>query len=76
MALKSDGAPSVAAEAVLKPSGPVPVDAREIHGIDFNKHAAKPITVEELIDAMSTMGFQASAVAEAVRIINEMVSLF
>jgi len=74
MASKSNGTPNMAANAVLKPSGPVPVGAREIHGIDFDKHAGKPITVEELIDGISNMGFQASALSEAVHIINEMVS--
>lgn len=65
--------PSTAAEAVLKPSAPVPADAKEIKGLDFNDHKNAPITVEELIKGMSVMGFQASAVAEATTIINDMI---
>lgn len=65
--------PSAAVEAVLKPSGPVPSDAKEIHGLDFNNHKDAPITVEELIQGMALMGFQASAVSEATAIINDMI---
>lgn len=68
--------PNAAAEAVLKPSAPVSDDAIEVTGLDFNQHKTKPITVEELIQGMSGMGFQASAVAEAVDIINDMVHNF
>lgn len=69
-------APSGATAAVLKPSDPVPEDARQVHGIDFNNHAQRSITVEELIGGMANMGFQATSVAEAVRIINGMVSCY
>jgi hypothetical protein len=69
-------APSGATDAVLKPSDPVPEGAREVQGIDFNKYAVHPITVEELVAGMATTGFQASAVGNAVRIINDMVSCF
>jgi deoxyhypusine synthase len=69
-------APSGATDAVLKPSEPVPADAKEVQGIDFNQYANRSITVEELIAGYSTMGFQATAVGEAVRIINDMVSRF
>jgi hypothetical protein len=62
-------APSGATDAVLKPSEPVPADAKEVQGIDFNQYANRSITVEELIAGYSTMGFQATAVGEAVRII-------
>lgn len=69
-------APSGATDAVLKPSEPVPADAKEVRGIDFNQYAHRSITVEELIAGYSTMGFQATSVGEAVRIINDMVSRF
>ena len=69
-------APSGATDAVLKPSEPVPADAKEVQGIDFNQYANRSITVEELIAGYSTMGFQATSVGEAVRIINDMVSRF
>ena len=64
--------PSVA-DAVLKVSAPVAHDAREVRGIEFDDFRGKDITVEELVAGMGGMGFQASAVADAVRIINEMV---
>ena len=66
-------APSLATESVLKPSDPLAEGSREVKGIDFNDHAEHPVTVEQLVAGMSTMGFQASAVGEAVRIINDMV---
>ena len=69
-------APSGATDAVLKPSEPVPADAKEVRGIDFNQYANRSITVEELIAGYSSMGFQATSVGEAVRIINDMVSRF
>ncbi|KAI9828876.1 MAG: Deoxyhypusine synthase [Sarea resinae] len=65
-------APSSVTDAVLKPSDPVPVGAQEVHGIDFNDHAGRDITVAELISGMTNMGFQASSVGEAVKIINGM----
>ncbi|KAI9792266.1 MAG: Deoxyhypusine synthase [Peltula sp. TS41687] len=67
--------PSVATAAVLKPSQPMPDGAQKIEGIDFSHYAAdQEITVSELVAAMSRTGFQASAVGEAVRIINGMLS--
>lgn len=66
-------APGLAADAVLRASAPVPDDAKQIQGIDFDQYSSKPITVEEMVSGMSTMGFQASALAEAVQIINKMV---
>lgn len=67
-------APAAATDAVLKPSEPVPEGAKEVQGIDFNEYASRAITVEELVGGYATMGFQATAVGEAVRIINDMVS--
>jgi hypothetical protein len=69
-------APTGATDAVLKPSAPVPDGSREVQGIDFNQYAARSITVEELVGGYANMGFQATSVGEAVRIINDMVSLF
>jgi deoxyhypusine synthase len=65
--------PSSATQAVLVPSAPVAEDARQVRGVDFNQFAHRDITVPELVANMASMGFQASAVAEASRIINEMV---
>lgn len=67
-------APNTATDAVLKPSAPVEAGARVVKGLDFNKYKDKALTVEELVDNMAGMGFQASAVSEAVRIVNDMVS--
>jgi deoxyhypusine synthase len=77
MALANHGTtspPSNATDAVLKPSEPVPEGSREVQGIDFNDYAERAITVEELVGGYANMGFQATAVGEAVRIINDMVS--
>ncbi|KAI9800462.1 MAG: Deoxyhypusine synthase [Piccolia ochrophora] len=68
----SHAAPSGATDAVLKPSATVPPDAQRVSGIDFDQHTGTRITVEDLVAGMSNMGFQASAVSEACRIINDM----
>lgn len=65
-------APSSATAAVLVQSAPVPDDVRKVHGVDFNNYTDRDITVAELVANMSSMGFQATAIAEAVRIINDM----
>ncbi|KAF2841704.1 deoxyhypusine synthase [Patellaria atrata CBS 101060] len=67
-------APAEATNAVLQPSDPVPEDARQVEGIDFNKYADREVSVSNLIEGMTNMGFQASSVGEAVRIIEEMRS--
>jgi hypothetical protein len=72
--MANNSAPADAHETVLKPSAPVPEGAREVQGIDFNQYASRSITVEELVGGYATMGFQATSVGEAVRIINDMVS--
>lgn len=66
-------APAAAADAVLKRSDPVPDGLRQVQGIEFDHFRARDMTVRDLVAGMATMGFQASAVAEAVRIINDMV---
>ncbi|OAL50970.1 DS-domain-containing protein [Pyrenochaeta sp. DS3sAY3a] len=65
-------APSGATDAVLKPSDPVPADSQEVQGIDFNHYASRDISVAELLGGYASMGFQATAVGKAVRIINAM----
>jgi deoxyhypusine synthase len=65
--------PSEVTNVVLKPSDPVPEGVQKVRGIDFNAHHGGNITVAELVDGMANMGFQASAVADAVQIINQMV---
>lgn len=71
----NNSAPSGAAQAVLKPSDAVPEDAQPVSGIEFDKHAQNDITAAELVEGMANMGFQASSVGQASRIIDGMVSL-
>ncbi|EGC42631.1 deoxyhypusine synthase [Histoplasma capsulatum var. duboisii H88] len=64
--------PSVSTAAVLKQSVDMPKGAQKVKELNFNDYAGRAITVEELINGTSNMGFQASSIGEAVRIINEM----
>jgi deoxyhypusine synthase len=66
-------APSGAQDAVLKPSDPVPDGAVPVVGLDFDKFANRNMTVAEMVEAMTNMGFQATAVGQAAQIINGMV---
>ena len=72
----AEAAPSKATDAVLKPSEFSAADATEVTGIDFNRYVDRNITVAALVDNMSTMGFQATSVGEAVKLVNKMVSSF
>jgi deoxyhypusine synthase len=65
--------PNTAQDAVLKPSEFDTEGAQQIAGVDFNKYADRNITVAELVDSMANMGFQATSVGEASKLINEMV---
>lgn len=65
-------APLGATDAVLKPSDPVPQEAIPVKGLDFNAFQGRNITVAELVDNMSNMGFQATSVGQAVKIVNGM----
>ncbi|SLM39645.1 deoxyhypusine synthase [Lasallia pustulata] len=65
-------APPAAADAVFKPSDPMPQGVRMVRGIEFNDYNRGDVTVNELVAGMAEMGFQASAVGDAVRIINDM----
>src|SRR4051794_25861407 len=71
--ISQSSAPTSVTAAVLKPSDPVPNNAQQVDGIDFNQYVGRDITVAEMVSDMANMGFQASAVNEAVRIINGMV---
>lgn len=64
--------PSQATDAVLVKSSEMPADAQKVEELDFNKLKGRPITADDLYQGMRFMGFQASSVAEAIRIINEM----
>ena len=70
---KQSHIPVTAASAVLKPSAAVPDEARQVQGIEFDDFRERNITVREMVFGMASIGFQASAVADAVRIINDMV---
>lgn len=65
--------PRIATEAVLKLSDPVADSARQVKGVEFDDFRERDMTVKEMVTGMASMGFQASAVADAVRIINDMV---
>jgi deoxyhypusine synthase len=64
--------PSSVADAVLV-HGSVPAGSQKVEELDFNAFAGRPITVDDLVSGMNHMGFQASSIGEAVRIINDMV---
>lgn len=66
--------PGLAGDAVLKASDPVPEDARVVKGIDYSKPESRNARATDIIDGMRTMGFQASSVARACEIIDEMRS--
>lgn len=66
--------PALSKDAVLKASAPVPKGVTEVKGIDFDDYDGRDVTVVELVREMANTGFQATAVAEAVQIINDMVS--
>lgn len=66
--------PEEATSAVLVPSDELPEGAQKVEEIDFNAFKGRPITVDDIIQGMGNMGFQASSIGEAVKIINKMVS--
>ncbi|KAF4123856.1 deoxyhypusine synthase [Geosmithia morbida] len=66
-------APSGAKDAVLVKSEAMPDDAQKVEDFDFNQFK-EPVTAAELLEGMRHMGFQASSIGEAVRIINDMRS--
>lgn len=66
-------APSGATDAVLKPSDPVPDGAMPVKGLDFNEFKDRDITVAEMVENMAQMGFQASSIGQAAKIVDGMV---
>lgn len=67
--------PSTVTDAVLVASEPVPEGTQQVSGVDFDRFQGRDITVAEMVDNMKYMGFQGSAVAEAARIVNDMVGV-
>ncbi|EAL18456.1 hypothetical protein CNBJ0980 [Cryptococcus deneoformans B-3501A] len=56
---------------VIFPSEEIPEDAIDVKGPDFNK----PIDLEALLKSYETIGFQATGLARAIRVVDEMASL-
>lgn len=71
--MASNHPPSAATEAVLVKSVEMPEGSQKVEELDFNKFRGRPITVDDLYQGMKQMGFQASSMCEAIRIINDMV---
>lgn len=55
---------------VIFPSEEIPEDAVDVKGPDFNK----PIDLEALLKSYETIGFQATGLARAIRVVDEMAS--
>ncbi|RKF63440.1 Deoxyhypusine synthase [Erysiphe neolycopersici] len=73
MTLTPEALPSTVTDAVLFASSEMPSGSQKVEELDFNKFdGSGPITVDQLVSGMANMGFQASSVGEAVRIINNM----
>ncbi|KAM7208548.1 Deoxyhypusine synthase [Naviculisporaceae sp. PSN 640] len=70
--MASNQVPSSVADAVLVKSAEMPEGSQRVEELDFNDFKGRPITAEDLLNGMKHMGFQASSIGEAVRIINEM----
>mgnify|MGYP003362200921 CR=1 FL=1 len=70
----NDKLPDILQEAVLMESKPVPDHFVKVEGIDYSKENATDMSATDLIDAMKTMGFQASSVGQACEIIQNMRS--
>lgn len=68
----NDAIPDLAGGAVLMKSDPVPEDSLVVKGIDYSKPESRNARASDIIDGMKTMGFQASSVAKACEIIDEM----
>lgn len=66
--------PELLQDAVLKASVPIPDDFVKVQGIDYSKPEATNMRATDLIEAMKTMGFQASSVGTACEIIDSMRS--
>jgi deoxyhypusine synthase len=62
---------SAARESVLKPSEEISPNAIHIRGPDFSK----PINLQDLLTGYESIGFQASGLARAIQIVDEMVRL-
>lgn len=68
-----NAAPKDAKDAVFVASTTLPIGTQEVQGFDFDHHKNQDVSVKDLVKGMSSMGFQASAIGDAVQIINDMV---
>lgn len=68
----SNQPPSAATDAVLVVSEEMPEDAQKVQELDFDDIDGD-ITAEDLCRGMRYMGFQATSLTGAIRIINDMV---
>lgn len=57
---------------VIFPSEEIPEDAVDVKGPDFNK----PIDLEALLKSYETIGFQATGLARAIQVVDEMASFY
>lgn len=71
---KQSDSPSGAQAAVLVKSEPVPEEweGKRVKGLEFNDFKGKDISVVDLVKGMEKIGFQASGVAKAVQLVDEM----
>jgi deoxyhypusine synthase len=60
---------NAAREAVYVPSQPLPFETQSVRGYDFNQG----IHMEKLLDSYLTSGFQATALGQAIEVINKMI---
>ncbi|KAJ3476148.1 hypothetical protein NLI96_g11366 [Meripilus lineatus] len=60
--------PSGASAAVLKQSDPVPESAVSVEGPDFDE----PVSLQQLLESYTRIGFQANSLGKAIDIVNKM----
>lgn len=70
----SSAPPTVATDAVLVESEPVPADATEVRGVDWHALSTEQRAVTaDFVNSLTGQGFQSSSIGDAIRIINDMV---
>ena len=61
--------PAGVSSAILKPSEPIPEDARSVQGPNFDG----PLDLQQFISSYERIGFQANSLGQAIHIVNKMV---
>ena len=64
-----ENAPLAASAAVLGRSAPVPEESISVQGPNFDD----ALSLQELLGSYERIGFQATSLSEAIRIVNRMV---